>query len=113
MLFRSIDEARRLGIPVVAVVDSNSDPAGIAFPIPGNDDASRAINLYCELVSQAVLDGIRTEMEQSEAGEGAAAPAAEGGEQPAEEPRRGKGRGRGGRGGRGKQDEGAGAAEAR
>ncbi len=107
----AIDEARRLGIPVVAIVDSNSDPAGIAFPIPGNDDASRAINLYCELVSQAVLDGIRTEMEQSEAGEATTAPAAAEGGEPAEEPRRGKGRGRGGRRG-GKQEEGAGAAEA-
>ena len=98
----AIEEAQKLGIPVVAIVDSNSNPQGIAFPVPGNDDASRAINTYCELVSQAVLDGIRTEMEQTaaDAGEAAEAPA-EGGGREREEPRRGRGRGRGGRGGRG------------
>jgi small subunit ribosomal protein S2 len=79
----AIEEARRLGIPVVAILDSNSDPSGIAFPIPGNDDASRAINLYVELVAQAVLDGIRTEMAASgDLGEAAEIPGgAEGGEQ--------------------------------
>jgi len=51
-------EARKLGLPVVAVIDSNSDPAGIAYPVPGNDDAGRAISLYCDLVSRAVLDGL-------------------------------------------------------
>jgi small subunit ribosomal protein S2 len=54
----AILEAKKLGIPVVAVVDSNSNPEGIAFPIPGNDDASRAIALYCDLVARAVIDGI-------------------------------------------------------
>jgi small subunit ribosomal protein S2 len=54
----AIQEAKKLGIPVVAVVDSNSNPEGIAFPIPGNDDASRAIALYCDLVARAVIDGI-------------------------------------------------------
>jgi small subunit ribosomal protein S2 len=54
----AIKEANRLGIPVVAVVDSNSDPEGIAFPIPGNDDAGRAIQFYCDTVSRAVIDGI-------------------------------------------------------
>lgn len=54
----AIQEARKLGIPVVAVLDSNCDPDGIAFPIPGNDDASRAIGYYCDLVAQAVLDGL-------------------------------------------------------
>jgi len=54
----AIQEANKLGIPVVAVVDSNSNPEGIAFPIPGNDDASRAIALYCDLVARAVIDGI-------------------------------------------------------
>jgi small subunit ribosomal protein S2 len=54
----AIQEANKLGIPVVAVVDSNSNPEGIAFPIPGNDDASRAISLYCDLVARAVIDGI-------------------------------------------------------
>ena len=54
----AIQEARKLGIPVVAVLDSNSNPDGIAYPIPGNDDASRAISLYCDLISRAVIDGI-------------------------------------------------------
>ena len=58
----AIKEARKLGIPIVAVVDSNSDPDGITYPVPGNDDALRAINLYCELVSGAVLDGIQEEL---------------------------------------------------
>src|SRR5690606_889733 len=54
----AIEEARKLGIPVVAILDSNSNPDGIAYPIPGNDDAARAISLYCDLVSRAVIDGI-------------------------------------------------------
>ncbi len=58
----AILEARKLGIPVVAVLDSNSDPEGISFPIPGNDDAIRAISLYLELISGAVLEGIQKEM---------------------------------------------------
>ena len=53
----AIQEANKLGIPVVAIVDSNCDPDGITFPIPGNDDAGRAITLYCDLLSRAVLDG--------------------------------------------------------
>jgi small subunit ribosomal protein S2 len=47
---------------VVAVLDSNSDPAGVTYPIPGNDDAIRAITMYCDLISGAVLDGISAEM---------------------------------------------------
>ena len=58
----AIKEGRKLGIPVVAIVDSNSDPVGITYPIPGNDDALRAINLYCDLVVQSVLGGIQAEM---------------------------------------------------
>ncbi|MDP9127068.1 MAG: 30S ribosomal protein S2 [Pseudomonadota bacterium] len=58
----SVAEARKLGIPVIAIVDSNSDPHGITFPIPGNDDASRAIDLYCDLAAQAVLDGLQAEV---------------------------------------------------
>jgi len=58
----AVKEARKLGIPVAAVLDSNCDPEGIDYPIPGNDDASRAIALYCNLMQQAVLDGIREEM---------------------------------------------------
>lgn len=54
----AIDEAKRLNIQVVAVVDSNSDPSRIDFPIPGNDDASRAIALYCDLIARAAVDGI-------------------------------------------------------
>jgi len=61
----AVDEARVLNIPVVGVVDSNSDPAGITYPIPGNDDALRAISLYCELLSSAVLDGLEAEMAAS------------------------------------------------
>lgn len=54
----ALHEASNLGIPVVAVVDSNCDPDGITYPIPGNDDAARAISLYCDLVARAVIDGI-------------------------------------------------------
>tara|TARA_R110000824_G_scaffold155226_6_gene327724 strand:- start:10170 stop:10925 length:756 start_codon:yes stop_codon:yes gene_type:complete len=54
----AIEEARKLGIPVVAILDSNSNPDGIAYPVPGNDDAARAITMYCDLVSRAVIDGI-------------------------------------------------------
>ena len=54
----AIAEARKLGIPIVAVVDTNCDPDGIDFPIPGNDDAGRAITLYCDLVARAAIDGI-------------------------------------------------------
>jgi small subunit ribosomal protein S2 len=61
----AVQEANKLKIPVVAVLDSNSDPAGIAYPIPGNDDAMRAIHLYCELVSGAVLDGLQAELAAS------------------------------------------------
>jgi small subunit ribosomal protein S2 len=54
----AIKEARRLGIPVIAIVDTNSDPDLIDFPVPGNDDASRALELYYSLVSRAAIDGI-------------------------------------------------------
>ena len=54
----AIKEAQRLGIPVAAIVDTNCDPEGIAFPVPANDDAGRAIALYCDLVARAALDGI-------------------------------------------------------
>ncbi len=52
----AVKESIRLNIPIVAIVDTNSDPTGINFPIPGNDDARRAINLYCELIKQTILD---------------------------------------------------------
>ncbi len=54
----AIQEARRLNIPVAAILDSNCDPDGITYPIPGNDDAGRAIAYYCDLVARAALDGI-------------------------------------------------------
>lgn len=54
----AIAEARKLGIPVVAVLDSNSSPDGIAYPIPGNDDAARAISTYCDLAARAVIAGL-------------------------------------------------------
>jgi small subunit ribosomal protein S2 len=54
----AILEAKKLGIPVIAVVDSNCDPDPIDMPIPGNDDASRAIALYCDLIADAALDGM-------------------------------------------------------
>ncbi len=61
----AVAEANTLRIPVVAILDSNSSPDGIAYPIPGNDDAMRAIHLYCDLVAAAVLDGLQAEMAAS------------------------------------------------
>ncbi|MGR3487298.1 30S ribosomal protein S2 [Pseudooceanicola nanhaiensis] len=58
----AILEARKLGIPVVAVVDTNCSPEGVDYIIPGNDDAARAISLYCDLVSRAALDGMSAQM---------------------------------------------------
>jgi small subunit ribosomal protein S2 len=69
----AIEEAAKLGIPVVAILDSNSDPSFITFPIPGNDDATRAIELYCDLVCQSVLDGIEAEITGSSKDSGARA----------------------------------------
>jgi len=57
----AVAEANKLGIPVIGLVDSNSDPDGIFYPVPGNDDALRAISLYCDLISDAVLDGLQQE----------------------------------------------------
>ncbi len=54
----AIKEAQRLGVPVAAIVDTNCDPKGITFAVPGNDDASRALSLYCDLVAKAAIDGI-------------------------------------------------------
>ena len=89
----AVEEARRLGIPVIAVLDSNSDPKGVTYPIPGNDDALRAIQTYCDLMAGAVLDGLQAEMKAAGVDVGAAvqapaetvaaeAPAAEGAEAP-------------------------------
>jgi small subunit ribosomal protein S2 len=63
----AIKEARRLGIPVIAIIDSNSDPDTVDYPVPGNDDAARALELYCSLISRAAIDGIA----RSSAGRGA------------------------------------------
>jgi small subunit ribosomal protein S2 len=54
----AVSEARKLGIPVTAILDSNSNPDGIAYPIPGNDDAARALALYCDLAARAIIDGL-------------------------------------------------------
>lgn len=69
----AIDEAKRLGIPVVAIIDSNCDPDLIDYPIPGNDDASRAIALYCDLFARAALDGLGRQQGASGVDLGAAA----------------------------------------
>ncbi len=68
-------EANKLGIPVVAVIDSNASPDGVDYPIPGNDDAMRAITLYCELAQGAILDGLQAEMVASGGDAGSAAEA--------------------------------------
>ncbi len=68
----AIEEANKLGLPVIAVLDSNADPTGVAFPVPGNDDAIRAITLYCDMIAGAVLDGISAEMQASGVDIGAA-----------------------------------------
>jgi len=78
----AIHEANKLNIPVIAVLDSNSNPDGINFPVPGNDDAQRAIHLYCDMISGAVLDGLQKEFigaggEAIEKTEGPIAPIAE------------------------------------
>jgi small subunit ribosomal protein S2 len=74
----AIAEARKLHIPIVAIVDTNCDPDGIDFPIPGNDDAGRSITLYCDLIARAAIDGIERAQAQSGVDVGAAeAPVAE------------------------------------
>ena len=58
-------EANNLNIPVIAICDSNTNPSGVDYPIPGNDDALRAISLYCDLVAASVLKGLESNLEQS------------------------------------------------
>jgi len=58
----AIKEAKKLGIPVIGICDTNADPNAVDFPVPGNDDAIRAIQFYSELVSGAVLDGMQAEI---------------------------------------------------
>ena len=55
----AIAEANKIGIPVVAVIDSNGCPDGVTYPVPGNDDAKRAIELYCDSVVDAILEGVQ------------------------------------------------------
>ena len=52
----AIKESIKLGIPIIAILDTNSDPYGIEYPIPGNDDARRAINLYCDLIKETIMN---------------------------------------------------------
>ena len=66
----AVKEAMKLGLPVIGVIDSNSSPEGVTYPIPGNDDAMRAIDLYCGLISGAVLDGLQAELVASGADAG-------------------------------------------
>jgi small subunit ribosomal protein S2 len=80
----AIQEARKLGIPIVAIVDTNCDPDGIDFPVPGNDDAGRAITLYCDLVARAAIAGIERGQAASGVDVGASA-------EPPSEPLPGKG----------------------
>jgi len=61
----AVKEANNLGIPVFGILDTNSDPEGVDYPIPGNDDALRAIDLYCDLFSDAILDGLQAEVAAS------------------------------------------------
>ena len=58
----AIKEAKKLGIPVIGITDTNANPYDVDYPVPGNDDAIRAIQLYCELISSAVLDGMQAEI---------------------------------------------------
>jgi small subunit ribosomal protein S2 len=80
----AISEAAKLGIPVTAILDSNCNPDGIAYPVPGNDDAARAIALYCELVARAVIDGIGQGQAEAGIDIGAAEDVADGASAPAE-----------------------------
>jgi small subunit ribosomal protein S2 len=64
----AVAEANKLGIPVFGIIDSNADPDGIDYPIPGNDDALRAIELYCNLFAEAVIDGLQAEVAASSRG---------------------------------------------
>ncbi|USO01548.1 MAG: 30S ribosomal protein S2 [Alphaproteobacteria bacterium] len=61
----AISEARKLGIPIVAITDTNADPESVDFPIPGNDDASRAIDLYCRLMADTIIEGLKKQISAS------------------------------------------------
>jgi len=68
----AVKEANKLGIPVIAVLDTNASPDGITHPVPGNDDALRAIELYCDLMADAIIDGLQAELGRSGVDTGAA-----------------------------------------
>jgi len=70
----AVQEARKLGIPIIAIVDTNTDPTLIDYPIPGNDDASRAIQLYTTVVVEAVLSGLQEEFAKDQTPEKIPAP---------------------------------------
>ncbi|MDR3031213.1 MAG: 30S ribosomal protein S2 [Holosporales bacterium] len=72
----AVSEARKLGIPIIAIIDSNSEPDNITYPIPGNDDATKAIELYCALFSSAILEGLQKGLEKSGVDIGATEPVA-------------------------------------
>ncbi|OJX10170.1 MAG: 30S ribosomal protein S2 [Caedibacter sp. 37-49] len=77
----AINEANRLGIPVIAILDSNADPAGVDYPIPGNDDAIRSIEFYCRVASSTILDGLQHQLRAAGVDLGGAARIAPGAEQ--------------------------------
>jgi len=107
----AVAEAKKLGIPVVAVVDSNSDPDGVNFIVPGNDDAGRAITLYCDLISRAAIDGIERSATRSGVDVGSSADPM--GEDLGDDRRPSRGnRGRGGRGRDGAEQGGGGGSAA-
>ena len=56
----AVAEAKKLNIPIIGILDTNSDPTGIDFPIPGNDDARRSINLYCDLIKNTIVDASKS-----------------------------------------------------
>jgi len=58
----AVQEANKLGIPIVGILDTNADPAGITYPVPGNDDARKALRLYCDAFAAAVLSGLRVDV---------------------------------------------------
>lgn len=61
----AVKEAKKLGIPIVAILDTNSDPDGITYLIPGNDDSRKSIELYCKLVTDSILAGIESSLAKS------------------------------------------------
>jgi small subunit ribosomal protein S2 len=92
----AVQEAQRLNVPVVAIIDTNCNPDGITYPVPGNDDAGRAVTLYCDLIARAAIDGISR-------AQGAAGIDIGAQEAPVEGALEGEGAGRGGRRGGGRR----------